>query len=928
MDMKKKDESEETSGNSYHTRSVAAVLEAFHVAPDFGMSDAQVRDARHDAGPNKLRQAEVQSRWKLFFAQFRSVVILVLMIAGITAFAFGQIPEGLAITAVLFVNAVIGYLSEYKAVKSMEAIRTMGSDTIRVRRNGEEKEINSEDLVPGDIIIIEGGDFVPADIRLMEANQIQVNESALTGESEPVVKDTAAVKADTPLAEQTCMLYKGTMVTEGSGEGITVATGMSTQLGHITQMAQTAQKKITPLQKRLDQLGRRLAWVCLFLVLAIASVGVISGRDTLQMIQTAIALGVAAIPEGLPIVATIALARGMVVMARRNALVKKLPAVETLGATQVIFTDKTGTLTENKMTLRRVKTPAGEFEINGSPEKNEDKSSSLLLRILKVGVLCNNAVLEKSAGGADSPGEGHNSHDNKDDRKNGQENDGDQGDPTEIALLRAGAKFGLTRSSLLEEMPEEREASFNTDVMMMATFHRSGENLYVAVKGAPDRVLDACTRIMDDQGTDVRPLEGKDKKEYRQQVESIAKEGYRLLALADKTVDDSGADPYEGLTFLGLVGLYDPPRKDIQKSIQECHNAGIRVIMATGDQAATAVAIAAQTRIIDDEKSANVMHGSALEDPEEMSETEQKEVSNISVFARVTPEQKLHLIKLMQVRGITVAMTGDGVNDAPALKKADIGVAMGKRGTDAAREVADMVLLDDAFASIVAAIHQGRVIFDNIRKSVMFMLCTNVAEIIAVAAAAAAGTFSNMPIPLLPLQILYLNVITDVFPALALGMSKGEPDIMNAPPRPREESILTGEHWRAVGGWATLVAASVLGALSAAYYGFGFETGQAVTISFLTLAFAKLWFVFNLRNPGSTFLHNNIIRNPYILGSLALCTALLMAAVYAPGLSSLLKTQAPGINGWLLILVMSLIPFVFGQILRVFQARGSEKDSR
>ncbi len=479
MDIKKKDESEETLEDAYHTRSIEAILDAFHAEPDFGLSDAQVRDARHDAGPNKLRQAEVQSRWKLFFAQFKSVVILVLMIAGITAFAFGQIPEGLAITAVLLVNAVIGYVSEYKAVKSMEAIRTMGSDAIRVRRNGEEKEINSEDLVPGDIIIIEGGDVVPADIRLMEANQIQVDESALTGESEPVVKDTEPVKADTPLAEQTCMLYKGTMITGGSGEGVTVATGMATQLGHITEMAQTAQKKITPLQKRLDQLGRRLAWVCLFLALAIASVGVISGRDTMQMIQTAIALGVAAIPEGLPIVATIALARGMVVMARRNALVKKLPAVETLGATQVIFTDKTGTLTENKMTLRRVKTPAGEFEINGSSEKNEDPASSLLQRILKVGVLCNNAVLGKSARSTDSAGEKHKSHNNKDDQEDDsdQENDGDQGDPTEIALLRAGAKFGLTRSSLLQEMPEEREASFNTDVMMMATYHRSGENL-------------------------------------------------------------------------------------------------------------------------------------------------------------------------------------------------------------------------------------------------------------------------------------------------------------------------------------------------------------------------------------------------------------------------------------------------------------------
>jgi Ca2+-transporting ATPase len=639
----------------------------------------------------------------------------------------------------------------------------------------------------------------PADIRLIESNNIRANESALTGESVPVQKNTEAVADDIPLAERTCMLYKGTTISEGTGEGVVVRTGMQTELGRISELAENAEKEATPLQKRLDRLGRRLAWITLAIAAMMAGVGLLAGQDLRRMIETAIALGVAAIPEGLPIVATIALARGMHLMARRNALIKKLPAVETLGATRFIFTDKTGTLTENRMTLRRVSTAAGDFQIDEAKRQVEGAGGPdhpLLQRIIEVGVLCNNASL------SDIDGD--------------REPDAEQGDPTEIALLRCGFMLEIERPELLEHKPEEREVAFDADLMMMATYHRGKDGLEIAVKGAPVRVLEACQTFAAENMDDVRPLNNENRRQWIERSEALAAEGLRLLVVADKFADNTEEEPYEKPRFLGLVGLLDPPRETVHQAVDECQAAGSRVIMVTGDQPATAAAIARHAGVTD-EKEPMVIHGSELSDPAEMSEKQRRRVFETSIFARVSPEQKLHLIKLMQSRGQTVAMTGDGVNDAPALKKADIGMAMGRRGTDAARQAADMVLQDDAFSSILAAVRQGRIIFGNIRQSIMFMLCTNVAEVIVVAAAAIAGGFSTMPIPLLPLQILYLNVVTDVFPALALGAGTGDPDVMKRPPRPRHESVLTRGHWAAVGGWAVLLSACVLTALVVAF---------------------------------------------------------------------------------------------------------------
>jgi Ca2+-transporting ATPase len=594
----------------------------------------------------------------------------------------------------------------------------------------------------------------------------------------------------------------------------------------------------------------------------------------------------------------------MYLMVRKNVLINKLPAVETLGATRVIFTDKTGTLTENQMTLLRISSPAGDYEFDEEKKKVQGENGSdhpLLHRILEVGVLCNNAALV--------------------DTDNDCEPDEEQGDPTETVLLRAGFVLDMHREDLLEKKPEVREVPFDADAMVMATFHRSeGGGIEVDVKGAPNRVLDACTRMAAEGPDGDRPFGEETRREWRERVEAMAGEGLRLLAVADKVVENAEEEPYKNLRFLGLMGLFDPPRGEVRQAIERCRDAGIRVVMVTGDQPATAGAIATRTQIAEDGGKPLIMHGNELKDPDEMSFEDRRQVLETAIFARVSPEQKLHLIKLMQEEGETVAMTGDGVNDAPALRKADIGVAMGRRGTDAARQAADMVLRDDAFSSIVAAVHQGRIIFDNIRKSVMFMLCTNVAEVIAVAAASAAGGFTGLPLPLLPLQILYLNVVTDVFPALALGMGKGAPDVMQRQPRPRDEPVLTRVHWSAIGGWSVVMAASVLGALIVAFYLLGFAQRQAVTASFLTLAFAKLWFVFNLRNPGSRLLDNDIIRNPFIAASIALCTALLIAAVYLPGLSAVLEARHPGFGGWLLVSGMSLIPFILGQGLRMAQA--------
>lgn len=893
------------------TLSPEAAIERLEVSQDQGLTDSEAEQRRQQYGENRLQEAKTRSAWQILVEQFKSLIIGLLAVAAVLSFSFQQWIEGVAILIAIAINTGIGFLTEFQAVRSMKALQELSSVTTKVRRQGQVQEIPAEELVPGDIQVLEGGDVVAADLRLLAASKLQVNESSLTGESVPVKKTLERLNADVPLADRQNMLFKGTAITRGSAEGLVVATGMQTELGHISELTeQAAAEEQTPLEKRLNQLGRRLIWVTLAIVVLVAIAGILSGRDLRLMIETAIALAVAAVPEGLPIVATVALARGMWRMARRNALINRLSAVETLGATSVICTDKTGTLTENRMTVSRMFLETGKIEVTGEGLETEGKfkqdgqslnpqEDEILRAALEVGVLCNSAALQPE----------------------GSNESRVVGDPMEVALLIAGAKAGLQRQELLNAQSKVREEAFDPDLKMMATFHEVESGYRVAVKGAPEAVLEVCTQRQTQGGPE--PCSEQDQETWQQRTNQLAKEGLRTLALAQKTVSSQEAEPYEDLTFLGVVGLVDPPRQDVRPALKECQSAGIRVVMVTGDQPVTARNIGIAVGLAS-ESEAEVIQGKELKSPDQLSADDRRRILKSSVLARVSPEQKLNLIDLHQRTHAIVAMTGDGVNDAPALKKADIGVAMGRRGTQVAKEAADMVLQDDAFSSIVAAVEQGRAIFNNIRKFTVYLLSGNVGEILVVGLA----SLIDIPLPLLPLQILYINAVNDAFPALALGLGEGSPVLMEQPPRDPQESVLTRRHWLAIVGYGFVIGAALLAAFGLALEWLDLNNRQAATVTFMTLGFTRLWHVFNMRDPGSGLFRNEISENPYIWGALVLCSGLLLGAVYLPGLNTALSTEHPGVEGWGLILVMSLVPLVIGQIAKSFMKPKGRRGSQ
>ncbi|WP_017296938.1 cation-translocating P-type ATPase [Nodosilinea nodulosa] len=882
------------------------VLEAFGVDAAQGLSDRQVSRQREKYGWNRLQEAKQRGAGAIFIDQFKSPIIGLLAVAAVLAFAFQEWVEGTAVAIAIALNAMIGFTTELRAVKSMESLQELSQTQAKVRRGGQVKQVAADQLVPGDIVVLEGGDMVPADLRLIAASNLQADESALTGESLPASKTTQPGAPDLPLAEQTNRVFKGTAITRGSAEGIVIATGMETELGHISALATQAGSEQTPLEQRLDQLGRRLIWVTLGIAAVVALAGIVQGKDLMLMVETAIALSVAAVPEGLPIVATVALARGMGRMAKQNALISRLSAVETLGSTSIICTDKTGTLTQNRMTVSQIVVTAGTVQVGGDPafslegQSVDPQQHDALRQLLQVAVLCNNAELPSP----DAP-EHHTI-----------------GDPMEIALLSVGQRAGMDRCQLRSHWPEEREVAFDPDVKMMATFHRNeheGEQDYwVAVKGAPEAVLERCTHHWIDGGC--QRLDQGSRDRWQQRLQTTAEAGLRVLAFAAKTVDSADAEPYGDLMLLGVMGLEDPPRPGIKDAIKACHRAGIRVVMVTGDQQITARNIGLAVGLVGD-REAQALSGKALRPLDDLTDQHRQELRQVSIFARVSPEQKLNLIALHQADGAIVAMTGDGVNDAPALQKANIGVAMGQRGTQVAQEAADMVLQDDSFATIVAAVAQGRAIFRNIRQFTLYLLSGNTGEIIAVALASVL----NGPLPLLPLQILYINAVNDVFPALALGLGEGDDTMMQRPPRRGSEAVLTQDHWVAIGLYGLLIAGTTLGAFAIALQVWQLDGSEAVTISFMTLAFSRLWHIFNMRSRNTAVLHNEITRNPYVWGALAICTLILLAAVYVPGLSDALGTTGLSWRAWGLVFGASLIPLVLGQLSRVLlEHRGKQ----
>ena len=865
------------------SRSADSVLGELRVDPARGLDDAEARERRQRFGANELLARPRRGVFSMLLDQLRSIVVVLLIAAGGLAVLMRNLPEAIAVFVVILVNTAIGFFTEWRATRSMEALRKLATVTCTVLRDGMVRQAPAEELVPGDIVLLASGDMVPADLRLIEAHKLSADEAALTGESLPVSKSSDALAEQTTLFERRNMVFKGTVITRGRGVGVVAATGLHTEFGKIFEQVSEARPQQTPLEKRLDELGRRLAWAVIVIGAILAGVGILVGRDIVLAFEVAIALAVAAIPEGLPIVATIALARGLWRMARRNALITRLSAVETLGATSVILTDKTGTLTEGRMVVTTALLHGEELSLS---DAGEGAASPLLHDMLTTAVLCNDAVLQK----------------------NGAPDQSAVGSPTENALLEAAARRGLWREELLRNAPEVAEDPFDPDVKRMATVHECDGRLRVAVKGAPEVIVDYCSLVSTPSG--IEALDEASRRDWLERVDDLCERGLRTLAVASRTADSVDDDFYSGLTLLGVLGMEDPPRKGISDTIADCRNAGISVIMVTGDHANTAKNVAIEIGVLDD--SADAMLPLAGSDVDEMLAADRvDELLQARVFSRVTPDQKLRLIELHQQHGEVVAMTGDGVNDAPALRKAEIGVAMGIRGTAVAREASEMVLQDDNFSTIVAAVKHGRAIFENIRKFVVYLLSCNTSEILVVSLATIAGA----PLPLLPLQILFLNLVTDVFPALALGVGPARPGLMRGGPRPAGERILSRRYWIEIGLYGFIMAVITLAAMFVAVTVLEFDVDHAITVAFSTLALAQVWHVFNMRGDIGRVFDNEITRNPWIWAALILCLALVLAAIYVPVLSDVLRLADPGVAGWALILAASLVPLLLAPLV-------------
>ena len=882
----------EVGGSAPWAAPAAEVVDTLGTSLEAGLSGPEAARRLELHGPNRLRCATRRSAWSILVSQLRGPLVGLLAVAAAVAMALGDQVEAIAIAVVVLVNTAIGFVTEQRAVRSMDALRRLGQTRTLVRRDGQQALLAAEELVPGDVIVLGAGDVLTADLRVVTGSRLQADEAPLTGESLPVDKAPDSVPADTPLPDRSCMLHRGTALTRGAGLGVVLATGMATELGRISTLVEGAASEASPLELRLERLARHLIGLTVVVATLVGAAILASGRGAYLAVETGIALAVATIPEGLPIVATLALARGMWRMARQNALIGNLAAVETLGATTLILTDKTGTLTEGSMTAVELRLPGARVELAGT---GLETSGALvvdgtevdvgavpgLLEALRAGVLCSTASLRLDPdAGAQATG-----------------------DPTEVALLVAGAKAGLERAPLLVELPELRQEAFDPDRLRMASVHRDGDGLLVVAKGAPEAIVACCTRV----GVAGGPLGEEERDAWLAAAEQLARRGQRILGLAQRSgAGNVDGDAYRDLTLLGLVALQDPPRATVRAAVEACQAAGIRLVMVTGDHGATGLAIAEAVGLVapDPDGGNAFVDGRTLESIAELDEPAREGLAAAPVIARATPEQKLDLIAMHQRRGEAVAMTGDGVNDAPALKQADIGIAMGQRGTQVACEAADVVLRDDELGTIVQAVGQGRAIFANIRRFVVYLLSCNVSEILVVG----VGVLLQGPLPLLPLQILFLNLVTDVFPALALGGCEGSPGLMERRPRDPAEPILTRGHWRGIFTMGIVIAACSLGTLTLVGRVLGAPDGEASTAAFLTLALAQLWLVFGMRTRGTHWARNEVTRNSWVWAALALCVALLLAALYVPVLALALSLHPPSGAVWTLALGLSLVP--------------------
>ena len=870
----------------WHTLTSESVAARLNVDPTQGLSADEVAQCLAQYGPNEIIEQRRRSPLAMLVSQFTDFMILVLIAAAIVAGIVGEPQDSIAIVVILLLNAVIGFIQEYRAERAVAALQRLAAASARVRRDGQWESITGAQLVPGDVVALEAGNVVPADLRLIEVAQLKVEEAALTGESQPVEKIPGVlIEADLPLGDRRNMAYKGTIVSYGRAEGIVVATGMQTELGRIAALLHATGDAKTPLQKRLAAFGQRLALAVIALCAIIFTVGVLRGEPVVLMFLTAVSLAVAAIPEALPAVVTVSLALGAHKMVRRHALIRRLPAVETLGSVTFICADKTGTLTENRMRVER-------YWVDGRIAEQIPVAPTASWTALARAMALSNDAARQGSGKKII------------------------GDPTEVALYQAARSAGFDKDSLAASYPRVAEIPFDSERKRMATLHRAqpiphltsplkgeeriGGGVIVYVKGAPETLLPRCI----------------DAPAALAVADDLAAQGLRVLALAYRelpTLPDSLApdDVEQDLTFLGLVGLIDPPRPEAAQAVALCRTAGITPVMITGDHPATARAIAQRLGIIGDE--GEVLTGQQL-DQLSLAEFEEH-VERVRVYARVAPEQKIKIVKALQDKGEFVAMTGDGVNDAPALKHADIGIAMGKGGTDVAREAAHMVLLDDNFATIVSAVREGRRIYDNIRKFVKYNMTGNAGEVWTLFLA----PFMGLPIPLLPIHILWVNLLTDGLPGLALAAEPEERGIMRRPPRPPQESIFAHGNWQHM-LWVGLL----LGAVCVLTQAWAYHTGSAhwQSMVFTVLTLSQMGHVLAIRSERDSLFTQGLFSNKMLLLAIAVTFALQMAVLYVPVLNPIFKTEPLTLAELGLCLALSSVVFIAVEIEKALVRRG------
>ncbi|HEY3275277.1 MAG TPA: cation-translocating P-type ATPase [Syntrophorhabdaceae bacterium] len=916
-----------SNGVSY-AQSVEEVLKAFETDLDKGLSDAEVKARIAKYGKNELQEKEKPSFFTLLMRQFANFLVIILIIAAVVSLALGEWIDAVAILVIVILNAVVGVVQESKAEEALAALKKMSAPNAQVIRNGHQVSIPSAELVPGDIIMLEAGNYVPADMRLVETVNLKVEEASLTGESVPVEKEARALLVeDIPLGDRTNSAFMSTLISYGRGKGIVTGTGMNTEIGRIAEMLQSYEEEATPLQIKLDELAKWLGIICLVICGFIFVYGLvrfttlsdifskgfmaylIAEKATIvELFMSAVSLAIAAVPEGLPAVVTICLAIGMQRMIRRHALIRKLPAVETLGCATVICTDKTGTLTQNEMTVvqgwadgklfhlsGQGYNPSGDFSLNGGALKAEADVS--ICALLYGGLLCSDAKLEQF-------------------NEDGAQGWRIVGDPTEGALVVAAAKAGLWREATEKAMPRVMEIPFDSDRKRMTTVHEwkngagkspvfGDNNILAFVKGAPDIILNLSDTIV--SGGEAVPLTEEMKKNILSANHDMATQALRVLAIACRSMPEvpqgQGFETVEtGLTFVGLMAMIDPARPEAQAAVAVARKAGLRTVMVTGDHKDTAVAIAGKIGLLTPD--GIVLTGEELD---RMSDEElTSKIDRLNACCRVSPQHKTRIVDAFKAKGHVAAMTGDGVNDAPALKRANIGVAMGITGTDVSKQTADMVLTDDNFASIVSAIAEGRVIYSNIRKFVFYLISCNIGEILIIFLAMLFG----MPMPLKPVQLLILNLVTDGAPALALGLEKGEPDLMDQPPRSTKEPVINGEMAFSAGVQAVVMTALVLGVFAIALGRYPGNSAYAETIAFTTLCMSELVRAFTARSQYHSVFSIGVFSNKSMNWATMGSAVLVLFIVYVPFLQPIFDTVSLGVNDWLL-----MIPFIFGNAI-------------